>query len=70
MINRLLFLPLSLLGLLLGFGFKTRPGTTPNESLDYDFAWPCGCRAAYHRAHDAREAWQPCDTHLGWAVEH
>lgn len=69
LLNRVLFLPLSMLGLLLGFGFKTQMDATAAKR-EYQRCWPCGCRASYHDERDAAAAWSPCDGHLGWAVEH
>jgi hypothetical protein len=69
LLNRVLFLPLSMLGLLLGVKFKTRLCATEAER-EYQRYWPCGCRASYRDERDETAAWSPCDGHLGWAVEH
>lgn len=70
LLNRVLFLPLSMLGLLLGFGFKTRLRAADPSDREYQRYWPCGCQASYRDERDEAAAWSPCDGHLGWAVEH
>lgn len=70
LLNRVLFLPLSMLGLVLGLGFKTRMHDADANDREYQRYWPCGCRAAYRDERDSAAAWSPCDGHLGWAMEH
>jgi len=70
MLNRVLFLPLSMLGLVLGFGFKTHMRLGDGADREYQRYWPCGCRAAYRDERDNAAEWSPCDGHLGWAAEH
>lgn len=70
LLNRVLFLPLSNLGSLLGFGFRTRMHESDYTEREYQRYWPCGCHAAYRDERDGAAAWSPCDGHIGWAVEH
>jgi hypothetical protein len=70
MVNRVLLIPLSMIGLLLGREFKPHMRELLGADREYQRYWPCGCSAAYRDERDGAAEWVPCDGHLGWAAEH
>ena len=64
-----LTLPVTILKSILAVNSRTHMRVSSGDTT-YIRYWPCGCKATYCTDEAAAADWQPCDTHLGWAVDH